>query len=245
MSPSKESHAVSGASTTVYNHHLYLEAKHLPPKETLTPLSSPSPIPTPTSAASAQPLAIWVGEGLRRRGTGGSVGGCGPKREDIPGLSADTVQRTPLRSFPNTAEERGNISHPSGCSSAVQPRGLEIRGASDTLARPLTSKEAPPKFSGAAAAGPGVAPQLCRHRPVGHASLILFMDPSSLPILPSPQRTPILQIKLLWEFSMEEKLLLKLKKEMIIVCCDRGVSGGDSVEPVVTHQCISSRRCLP
>ena len=213
MSPSKESHAVSGASTAVYNHHPYLEAKHLPPKETLTPLSSPSPTPTPTSAASAQPLAVWVGEGLRRRGTGGSVGGRGPKREDIPGLSADTVQRTPLRSFPNTAEERGNISHPSGCSSAVQPRGLEIRGASDTLARPLTSKEAPPKFSGAAAAGPGVAPQLCRHRPVGHASLILFMDPSSLPILPSPQRTPILQIKLLWEFSMEEKLLLKLKKE--------------------------------
>ena len=180
----------------MYNHHLYLEAKHLPPKETLTPLSSPSPIPTPTPDASAQPLAIWVGEGLRRRGTGGSVGGCGPKLEDIPGLSADTVQRTPLWSFPNTAEEREISAVPEGVRQQ-QPRGLEIRGASDTLTRPLTSKEAPPKFSSAAATGPGVAPQLCRHRPVGHTSLILFMDPSSLPILPSPRRTPIFQIKLL------------------------------------------------
>ena len=46
----KENHSVvSGAFTMLYNHHLYLQPRYLPPKETLNPLSSHSPSPPPPS----------------------------------------------------------------------------------------------------------------------------------------------------------------------------------------------------
>ena len=71
------------------------------------------------------------------------------------------------------------------------PVALKLRGASDTLVRPLTSVEASPQpdvpqVLRCCPAGLRGSPPLRKHRPL----IILFMGPSSLPILPSPWRTP-------------------------------------------------------
>ena len=101
---------------------------------------------------------------------------------------------------------------PMGVHQRCSPVALKLRGASDTLVRPLTSVEASPQLdvpqvlrcchrgsqglpsTEQTPASHSGAPLLCANS--GQPLIILFMGPSSLPILPSPWRTPVFQIKL-------------------------------------------------